>query len=152
LAALIGYYNPMVGRPNVLKPELEIFGDHACDLLLVKRKRDNSVLLSSKMPTRQSVQKSRSEGNTRLVARLERGFSQIIDWFYLLADNHKTHQFQIVLFDRFGELLRITYPRRDGFLTTDDLRHRLRWRSQNTLVAGKQVHILTFDELLRTLR
>jgi hypothetical protein len=26
LAALIGYYNPMVGQPNLLKPELEIFG------------------------------------------------------------------------------------------------------------------------------
>lgn len=32
------------------------------------------------------------------------------------------------------------------------MRARLRWRSQNTLVGGKQVSIITFDQLLRNLR
>jgi hypothetical protein len=84
--------------------------------------------------------------------RLERGFSQIIDWFYLLADNQKTHQFKSFFSIDLANYCGLLILGRDGFLTTGDMRHRLRWRSQNTLVAGKQVHILTFDELLRTLR
>jgi hypothetical protein len=153
LAALIGCFNPMIDWPNVIKAELEIFGDHVCDLAVGDMESGQFCFVEFESAEGDSLfRQAGSKGMPEWAPRLEHGFSQIIDWFYLLADNQKTHQFRSFFSHDLAHYCGLLILGRDSFLTTDDLRQRLRWRSQNTFVGGKQVLILTFDELLRKLR
>jgi Domain of unknown function (DUF4263) len=152
LAALIGLYNPMVLQPNVLKSELEIFGDCTCDLVVGEKEPGQFCFVEFENANADSLFKQiGAKGMPDWSPRLEHGFSQIIDWFYLLADNQKTQQFRSFFSTDLAHYCGLLVVGRNAFLG-DDLQHRLRWRSQNTLIAGRHVHILTFDELLRVLR
>ena len=153
LAALVGHFNSMVSNPNLIKSELEFFGDYVCDLAVGERETGQFCFVEFESAEADSLfRQIGSKGTTDWSPRLEHGFSQIIDWFYLLTENQKTHQFRSFFSTDQAHYCGLLILGRDSFLTTDDMRHRLRWRSQNTLVAGKHVHILTYDELLRTLR
>lgn len=152
LASLIGHYNPLILQPNVLKAELEIFGDYTCDLVVGDKETGQFCFVEFENATSDSLFKQiGTKGTPDWSPRLERGFSQIIDWFYLLADNQKTQQFRSFFSTDLAHYCGLLVLGRDGFLT-DDLQHRRRWRSQNTLVAGRHIYIQTFDELLRVLR
>ncbi len=98
-----------------------------------------------------SIFRPGSKGAPDWSPRLEHGFSQIVDWFYVLADQSQTRHFRDLFGTDLADYCGVLVIGRDGFLT-DAMRARLRWRSQNTLVAGKPISIITFDQLLRELR
>jgi hypothetical protein len=125
---------------------LEVFGDCACDLAIGDDARGLFCFVEFEAAEPGSVFKQGKKGTPDWSSRLEHGFSQIVDWFYLLADQSKTHQFKSFFGTDLADYCGLLVIGRSAFLTTDQ-QHRLRWRSQNTLVNGRPVWIITFDEL-----
>jgi hypothetical protein len=153
LASLLGFGKSHLITPDVLKPEFSLVGDHACDMA-VGEKRDGKGLfcfVEFEDAEPGSVFRQGTKGTPDWSPRLEHGFSQIVDWFYALADQSQTRLFRDFFDTDLADYCGVLVIGRDGFLT-DSMRTRLRWRSQNTLIGGKPISILTFDQLLRDLR
>lgn len=151
LAAAVGSANPHVLRHDRLAFEFPLFGEYVCDLVVGDSRTRQYCFVEFEDATPRSVfSKKKGKTNPDWSDRLNRGFSQIIDWFMILEDQrrsalHKARFGADVI--NFNGLLVIG---RDAHL--DEVqRERLSWRSQNVLVGGKHVYCQTFDELHRTL-
>ena len=152
LASLLGFAKSQLITPDVLRTEFSLVGDHTCDLV-VGEKRDNKGLfcfVEFEDAESGSVFRRGAKGTPDWSPRLERGFGQIVDWFYALADQSHTKLFREFFDTDLADYCGVLVIGRDGFLT-ESMHTRLRWRSQNTLVGGKPVSIITFDQLLREL-
>jgi hypothetical protein len=151
LASLIGLYNAHLCRPTLLKNELSLFGDCACDLAIGNQANGQFSFVEFEDAIRGSVFKATARGTPEWSTRLEHGFSQIVDWFYALDDLQKTARFRALFGTNLADYLGILVIGRDGHLNAD-MRERLRWRSMNTQVAGKHIYCVTLDELFQALR
>ena len=151
LASLIGMYNSHLGRPTLLKDELGLFGDHACDLAVGNEEKGQFCFVEFEDARTGSVFKAPKKGTPEWAARVEHGFSQIVDWFYVLEDLQRTRRFRSLFGLDLADYVGILVIGRDGHLNPDML-ERLRWRSMNTQIAGKHIYCVTFDELLRQVR
>lgn len=152
LASLLGFYNSHLVAPDVIKPELEIFGDHSCDLAVGERQggKCEFCFVEFEDARRNSIFQRGGKGTPDWANRLEHGFSQIVDWFHTLSGQTQTPQFREFFGTDLANYCGLLVIGRDAFLT-DPERDRLRWRSQHVFVAGKPVSIITFDQLLRDL-
>jgi hypothetical protein len=150
-AALLGGFHAPTIFPDVLSSELEIFGDWACDLVVGDKVQGHFCFVEFENATPDSVFRRGKKGVPDWSARLEHGLSQINDWFYHLSNNAHTPQFRSFFTSDLADYTGVLVIGRDAFLT-DDMMHRLRWRARNTLVAGKRVTVITFDELFEALK
>lgn len=153
LASLLGRFKPQLMLPDVLRFEFSLVGEHACDLAAGETRDGKNLFCFVEFEDAEagSVFRQRPKGAPDWSPRLEHGFSQIVDWFYALADQSHTKLFRDLFGTDLADYCGLLVIGRDGFLT-EPLHARLRWRSQNTLVGGKLVSIITFDQLLRDLR
>jgi hypothetical protein len=153
LASLLGFAKSHLVSPDVLKTEFPLVGDHACDLAVGERRNGKGLFCFVEFEDAEagSVFRPGAKGTPDWSPRLEHGFSQIIDWFYTLADQSQTKLFRDFFGTDLADYAGLLVIGRDGFLT-EPMRARLRWRSQNTLIAGKPISIITFDQLLLELR
>jgi hypothetical protein len=147
LSASLGLINPDILRFDRVAFEFPLFGEYTCDLVVGDSQTNHYCFIEFEDATPYSVfKKKRGKTNADWSDRLNRGFSQIIDWFMVLEGQrrsalHKARFGTDVI--HFNGLLVIG---RDAHL--DDVhRDRLTWRSQNVLVGGKHVYCLTFDRL-----
>jgi hypothetical protein len=151
LTAFIGTCIPDMGGPaNRLAYEFPIFGDYAADILIgnVDRKVYCAIELEDARPT--SIFKSHGRATPEWGARFEHGFSQLVDWFFLLDDHRNsasfTRHFGYGDIEFFGMLL----IGRTKWLG-DYQQRRLRWRSGRINVNTHKVYCRTFDELYESL-
>ena len=77
----------------------------------------------------------------------EHGYSQLIDWHYLMDDMERTSRFQ----EHFG-VDHVSYDGllvigRDSFVNEAGCSRRLRWRKEKIVVNSRRLHCLTFDAL-----
>jgi hypothetical protein len=147
LAVSLGLTNPDILRFDRLAFEFPLFGEYTCDFVVGDSLTHHYCFVEFEDASPHSVfKKKRGKTNADWSDRLNRGFSQIIDWFMVLEGQrrsalHKARFGTDVI--HFNGLLVIG---RDADL--DDVhRDRLAWRSQNVLVGGKHVYCLTFDRL-----
>lgn len=131
--------------------EYDLFGDFVCDLVLGNKKNQHWVFIEFEAAQKNSIFKQQGKKyQAEYSQAFERGYSQIVDWFYTLKDQQRTNVFE----QRFGSQ-EITYHGmliigRNTFLDTHQ-RKRLRWRTQFTSVDSKQIDCMTYDDLLETL-
>jgi hypothetical protein len=80
---------------------------------------------------------------------LERGFSQLVDWFWKLDDVRQTEGFR----EEFGTNPTFTglllLGRRETLGSREQAR--LEWRERNVLIGGRTVQCMTYDDLLDNL-
>lgn len=152
LASLIGFAKSHLSLPNVIKSEFSFVGDHACDLAVGEQREEAGqfCFIEFEDGRKTSVYRHGTKGTPDWATRLEHGFSQIVDWFCVLADQSQTKSFREFFGTDLADYCGLLVIGRDRFLS-DAERARLRWRSQNTLVGGKPVSIITFDQLFRDL-
>ncbi|MCI0700499.1 MAG: DUF4263 domain-containing protein [Planctomycetia bacterium] len=153
LASLIGFAKSHLTFPDVIKTEFPLVGDHACDLAVGEKQDGKGLFCFVEFEDAEagSIFRQVAKGTPDWSPRLEHGFSQIVDWFYILADQSQTKLFRDFFGTDLADYCGLLVIGRDGFLA-ESTHARLRWRSQNTLVGGKPVSIITFDQLLRNLR
>jgi hypothetical protein len=150
LASLLGSFNSHLVAPDVIKTEFELFGEHACDLAVGETQSRQFCFVEFEDARRNSIFNHGSKGSPDWATRLEHGFSQIVDWFHTLAGQAHSSLFSEFFGTSLANYCGLLVIGRDRFLSDAD-RDRLRWRSQNVLVAGKPVSIITFDQLLHAL-
>lgn len=150
LASLIGFAKSHLSAANVLKSEFPLVGDHACDLAIGDSRAGQFCFIEFEDASESSIFRRGTKGTPDWAPRLEHGFSQIIDWFHVLADQSQTKLFREFFGTDLADYCGLLVIGRDRFLN-DAERSRLRWRSQNVLVGGKPVSVITFDQLFRDL-
>jgi hypothetical protein len=146
LSALIGTRNPYVGRFDCLAYEFDLFGDFACDLVVGDQKQQAYTLLEFEDARCRTLFCKGKKSTHEWGRRYEHGFSQLVDWFWRIKDQHNTDAFE----ERFGS----TSPRLTGMLVLGRSsflqpreRRRLNWRSDNVIIDSKSIVCMTFDDL-----
>jgi len=131
--------------------EYDIFGDFKCDFAAGSLNTKKFCFIEFEDAKGNSIfKKQRGKYLEEFAPRYEKGYSQIVDWFYKLSDNQNSDSFD----DRFGSR-KIDY---EGILVigrsqylTPHLKRRLDWRNNNVIVASKRVHCLTYDDMYNRL-
>ncbi|MCC7491708.1 MAG: DUF4263 domain-containing protein [Fimbriimonadaceae bacterium] len=149
LSALLGSCSVRAVARDVLAPEFSL-GDLRVDLLVGDADRSAFCLVEFEDAARSSVFQLTRRGVPAWSARFERGFSQLVDWFWKLDDLRHTTGFRSCFGDHphFTGLLLIG---RDQPLRQQE-HQRLLWRERHVPIAGNVVQCFTYDQLYETLR
>lgn len=151
LAAMIGFHNAKINDPDRLGFEFALFGNYVSDLIVGDSRSRRYCFVEFEDAGPRSVFVKRGKRTSPDWSdRLNRGFSQIIDWFMILEDQRQTSLFRSVFGADAIQYNGVLVIGRDGHLD-ETQRARLTWRSENVLVGGRSVYCVTFDELYETL-
>ena len=147
LSAFIGSYHPKINRFNRLAFEYDIFGDFTADLVIGDSIKKSYCFVEFEDAASNSIFVSRSGKNTpEWSSRFEKGFSQILDWFWKLDDLEKTDAFEDRFTARNIDYMGLLIIGRNEHLEPRE-KKRLEWRQKNLILNSKQVYCMTFDEL-----
>jgi len=146
LSALVGMLNPNVHRIDRLGHEFDLFGDFRCDLVVGDFRTPAYTLVEFEDARRDSVFRQGAKYTHEWAPRFEHGYSQLVDWFWKIADLERTGDFA----HRFGgpdvSFSGMLVIGRRSFVTGRE-RQRFRWRSSRVVVNSNVVRCLTFDDL-----
>jgi hypothetical protein len=152
LAALAGHYMPKIVNVDRLAYEFDFFGDYAADLAVGDSKRGAYCFIEFENAAPDSIfVKAGKKASLEWAKRFDRGYSQIIDWFWKLNDMAGTSAMRA----RFDDHDSIDYygllviGRTKGLMPLE--RKRLEWRRQKVIIDSRHVHCLTFDEFYEDL-
>jgi hypothetical protein len=81
---------------------------------------------------------------------LEHGYSQVIDWFWLLEDAKRLPQFDAV-FGRTPAIAGLVVAGRTD-VNDKDIRARIRWREEKTIINSGHIFIKSYDQLVADLQ
>ena len=145
LAALIGYLRSDCILVNRIAYKFDIFGDHAADLVVGDSSRRVYGFVEFEDAAPDSIfRKEAKKHSLAWASRFERGYSQIIDWFWKLNDLARTD----TLGYRFEGARSIHYY---GLLVIGRSAH-LGPSERDRVVVNSRHYCLTFDELYDDLR
>ncbi|RUT02046.1 hypothetical protein DSM106972_061210 [Dulcicalothrix desertica PCC 7102] len=151
LSVFLGSYHKNIERLNRVAFEYDIFGDFAADLVVGDSRKKSYCFIEFEDARLNSVFVSKpGRYCPEWSPRFEKGFSQIIDWFWKIDDLERTDDFE----NRFGSR-RIDYIGmlvigRNDYLEPRD-KKRLVWRQEHLVLNSKHVYCLTFDDLYNDL-
>jgi len=151
-AACIGLYVAEIAWPDLIAHEFDVFGDFTCDLAVGSSRTGSFLLVEFEDAKKNSLfSKGRNRVAPEWGSRVEKGVSQVVDWFWKLHDMEKTSDYA----DRFGAanvtINGLVVVGRDQDLEDREVR-RLNWRQEHTIIQSKKVTIVTFDDLLSDTR
>ncbi len=148
LSAFIGAYDPWgITRFDLLAYEYNLFGDFTCDLVVgdSTTKHFGFVEFEIAAPDNIFVRK-RGKSTPEWASRFERGYSQLVDWFWKLHEEESQYAYR----DRFGtppiEYFGLLIIGRDESFSSREQR-RFDWRTSRTVVNSKHIYCRTFDRL-----
>lgn len=151
LIALLGTLNTNIVKFDRLAFELSFMGSFACDMAVGDSISKSFCLIEFEDAKKDSIfKKNGKKDKLEWSPRFEHGFSQIVDWLWLLDDLKSTYATQTLFgsgdisFTAFLIIGRSKYIDSEG-------QQRLRWRKNKTLINSHPVHCFTFDELLEAL-
>ncbi len=151
LAALLGTYHPNIERYDRLGVEVPLFGEYVADVVVGDRANNALCFVELEDGRPNSVFTPRRRRGTAWAPRLEHGFSQIVDWLWLLDDQQSTLSFAADFGQRPLDVLALLVAGRDTGVSLAD-RPRLAWRSKHVQIAGQRVVYATFDDVARRLQ
>jgi hypothetical protein len=151
LTALLGTLHTNVYKFDRLAYELDLFGAFACDAAVGDSSSHAYCLVEFENADKDSIFKKAGRATSDWSDRFEHGFSQLVDWMWILDDMRGKKAYR----ETFGcdEIngLSLLVIGRSNFLT-DGERERLTWRRENIAIGKSKVHCFTFDELLDALK
>ncbi|WP_204103030.1 MULTISPECIES: Shedu anti-phage system protein SduA domain-containing protein [Spirulina sp. CCY15215] len=150
LSLAIGAYYPEILQPDRIAFEYDLFGDFACDLVIGDSKRQSYCFVEFENAVENSIFRKTKRNLSEWSPRFERGFSQIIDWFYKLDTQSETRDFEYRFGGRSIYSMGLLIIGRDADLSQKE-KDRLEWRKRKILVNSHHIYCLTFDDLYRTL-
>lgn len=151
LALFLASYDPNIRTYNCLAFELEMFGQFSADVVVGDWARHSFCFIEFEDGTPDSIFRATQRHTTDWAPRFEHGFSQIVDWFWLLRNLERTEPFERQFGARAINAMGILVIGRDSGISAGD-RLRLDWRRDHVVVDSKKIYCCTFDELLRDLR
>lgn len=151
LSLFLGSYDATLDRYDRLAYEFDLFGDFKPDIVIGDWGTKRYCFVEFEDAFVDSVFQKVARQTTVWAPRFERGFSQIIDWFWLLESNQDTERFEGKFGKRRIDASALLVVGRDSGVSGGD-RLRLEWRRKNVVVNPQKVFCCTFDELLRGLK
>lgn len=94
LAAFLGSYNPNLITIDRLAFELSLFGDFTADVVVGDWARKSFCFIEFENGRANSIFAQCGRRTSEWARRFERGFSQIVDWFWKLDDLSNTATFE----------------------------------------------------------
>ena len=150
LSAHIGTYHGQLSQSNCVAYEFDVLGEFGADLVVGDNRSSDFVLIEFEDAQPDSIFKSKKRYRSHFARRLEKGFSQLVDWMWHLQDLSQTGKFEEVFGDRQPDFKPVLILGRSAFLNEDEReQQRLDWRAQNVSISGKLVPILTYDQLAK---
>ncbi len=151
LTALLGSYHPRLAAYDRLAYELRLFGAFTADVVVGDWEKKAFCFVEFEYARPDSIFARGRRGTSAWAPRFERGFAQVVDWFWKLDDLRGTTSLVEVFGAPAIDAAAILVVGRDaGMLDTE--RARLEWWRQRVLVDSRHVYCCTFDELGRDLR
>jgi hypothetical protein len=152
LLALWGMEFSGVGVATNVANEFQIFGDFAADIVIGNREKQIYCLVELEDARPNSIfNKIDGRATSEWGRRFERGFGQMIDWFYAFDDHKNSAGFA----KHFGfghvEFYGMLVIGRSNAISLPD-RNRLRWRSDRVTINTHKVSCRTYDELYEDLQ
>ncbi len=151
LTALLGTYHPNIVTCDRLGVEVSLFGEYVADAVVGDTENNALCFVEFEDGRSSSAFKPRRRRGTEWSDRLEHGFSQIVDWFWLLEDQQATLTFAAQFGERLPNVEALLVVGRDSGVSLAD-RRRLTWRSRRVQIGGQRVVCCTFDDAFRRLR
>lgn len=136
--------------PHSYRIEASIFHEFRADYLVADESRKQFLFVEFEDATESSIFKKKGSADSpsyEWSERLEKGFSQVIDWHFRIFDYGRTSK----IIEHFGNRIEYTgvlVIGRDTYVDGFGLRERFDWRVEKTVVDSKKILCLTFDELL----
>ncbi len=146
LSAFIASYVPGISRFDRLKHEFTLFGDFRADLVVGDSSSHNYCFIEFEDGKGDSVFSKTERSNSMWSTRFERGFSQIIDWFWKIDDMKNTSQSRSVFGSENIEFFGMLIIGREHFLSPLE-KERLRWRLNKVVIDSRKIICITFDQL-----
>jgi hypothetical protein len=139
--------------PEIYAHEFNLWGKFQSDLVVGSTSKRHFFFVEFEDATKDSIFKKINQKSTsEFSRRFEHGYSQIIDWFYLLNDVSKTRQFETAFGHNSIKYDGILVVGRSHFLNEKyDETQRLSWRMNHVIVNSKKVLCYTYDELCQAL-
>jgi hypothetical protein len=152
LSAFLGSYTWSLAHFELIAFQYQLFGDFSCDLVVGDAIRNIFTFVewedgSTSSLFRQQGKKATPEWGTSV----ERGFSQVLDWFWKLDDMARTDDFEARFGARNIRYSGLLVVGRDSALGQARERRRWEWRWQKVLVNSLPVQCVTYDQLHRDL-
>lgn len=150
LSAFIASIFPEISTFDKLKHEFPIYQDFRCDLAIGDSTKNIFCFVEFEDANENSIFIQGQRSTPEWAPRFEKGYSQIIDWFWKLEDMQSTGDFRRKFGDdgRYYGLLVIGRSHHlDKEKTT-----RLKWRMKKVIVNSMPIFCLSFDELYITMR
>ncbi|AFY84193.1 Shedu immune nuclease family protein [Oscillatoria acuminata] len=151
LSALLGSLHPKIYKYDRLAFEYNLFGDFVVDLAIGDSTRKSYCFVEFESAKDNSIFVSKTGKTTpEWSPTFERGYSQIVDWFWKLNDMERTDEFENRFNGKNIKYVGVLVVGRNEYLEPRELK-RLKWRQENTRVNSKEIYCLTFDELYEDL-
>lgn len=150
LTSQIATLFPSIITTDKFATEYDLFGDFSADFAIGDSSSKTYCFIEFEDAKKESIfVQNGKKYKLEFSSRLEHGLSQVIDWYYKLANQSPAD-----LEERFGSHV-ISYEGiliigRDKYLDTT-LKRRLEWRARHTIVNSKLLQCYTFDELYASL-
>lgn len=152
LTALIGTLHPNIARFDKVAFELSLMGTFACDVAIGDSNSKSYCLIEFEDAKKDSMfKKNGKKDKLEWSPRFEHGFSQIVDWLWLLDDLKSTKALSTLFGSSDISFTAFLIIGRSQYITEEE-EQRLRWRQNKTWINSHQVFCFTFDELFKTLQ
>lgn len=154
LSAFMGTLVTDLLCPNKIAYEYELFGDFRADLIVGDSEANVYVFVEFQAGTAHSLfRKNRNKETLEWSPNFEAGFSQLVDWFWILDDMKQTGKYK-TNFHPNKDIPAVIWPMLIAGRGTEfnyEEKRRLRWRLDKVQLDGKPVLSLTYDSLCQQL-
>jgi hypothetical protein len=152
LCAYLGNLNSAVRFPTHIATEFPLWADFACDLVAGSIRDQAFVCIEFEDADQKSLfRQQRKRRNSHWGTRTEHAVSQINDWLFRISREDGSDILDREFGARHLKLMGVVVVGRSKDVGSYD-RTRLDWRSQNTVVGGTTLWIITYDDLLMWLQ
>jgi hypothetical protein len=150
LALVLGTYNANIITLDRLAFELPLFGQFTADIVVGDWSRKRYCLVELEDARRNSIFVRRGRQTTDWSPRFLAGYSQVVDWLWLLEVMKHTEPFERQFGKRTINAAGLLAIGRDSGVSAAD-RLRFEWRRDYLIVNSRNIYCCTFDELARDL-
>jgi len=151
LSLLLGSYNANMKRFDRLAYELPLIGFFRPDVAVGNWQRKRYCFVEFEEAKRDSIFRVTRRRTTEWAPRFQKGYCQVVDWFWLIESQQDTQQFEAQFGKRSIQAAGLLVIGRDQAISPTDW-HRFEWWRDHVIVDSRGITCCTYDELARDLR
>ncbi len=151
LTLCFGFYNPLMARYDRVAYELSLFGHFRPDIVVGDWRRKAYCFVEMEDATPGSIFRATARRSPDWASRFQRGYCQVVDWFWLLDAQQDTPTFEAQFGQRSIQASGLLVLGRDRFLDAAD-QQRFEWWREHVVVDSRAIVCLTYDQLARDFR